>query len=196
MVLPAILSQLTLIMMETVSMMFIGRLDNNYATAGFGLGLIYINCTTQATLTGLNNSISVLVAVAYGRRDMKECEQVFQRGRVLCFLFFLPLGIVMMMCYQALCSLGIDAEVASYAHKFGFYLYFAIGFHMQFDCYRQYLNATNNSRVVQYAVSSTLLFHVLLCYLLTEKLDLGVEGVGIATIVTCAGNFLFLVFYC
>ena len=51
-------------------MIFVGRFDNTMALAGVGLGTIYVNCTTQSTLTGLNNSISVLVAVAYGRKDM------------------------------------------------------------------------------------------------------------------------------
>ena len=65
-VFPAILSQLTLLTVETVSMLFVGRMDNTYATAGVGLGIIYINCTTLTPLHGLNNAISVLVAIAYG----------------------------------------------------------------------------------------------------------------------------------
>lgn len=69
-VFPSILSQLTLMMMETISMLFVGSLDNTFATAGVGLGIIYVNCTTQSVLTGLNNAISVLVSVAYGKKDM------------------------------------------------------------------------------------------------------------------------------
>ena len=117
-------------------MMFVGRLDNTFATAGVGLGIIYVNCTTQSTLTGLNNAISVLVAVAYGRQDLKECERVLQRGRILCFFCYIPLFFVELMCYPALVMVGVDPEVASYAQSFSMFLYFAMGFHMQFDCYR------------------------------------------------------------
>ena len=45
-VFPAIISQLTLNLIETISMLFVGSLNNTYATAGVGLGIIYVNCTT------------------------------------------------------------------------------------------------------------------------------------------------------
>lgn len=64
--LPAILSQLVLLMMETISMIFIGALNDAYATAGVGIAIIFVNLTTHSTLMGLNNAISVLVPVAYG----------------------------------------------------------------------------------------------------------------------------------
>ena len=96
-------------------MLFVGSLNNTFATAGVGLGIIYVNCTTQSTLTGLNNSISVLVAVAYGKNDMNECERVLNRGRVLCMIFYVPLIIFELVCYSALTSAGVDPEVAYYA---------------------------------------------------------------------------------
>ena len=75
-VFPAILSQIVLLMMETISMIFVGRLDSTYATAGVGLAIIFVNLTTHSTLMGLNNAISVLVPVAHGQRDPIECERV------------------------------------------------------------------------------------------------------------------------
>ena len=101
--------------METISMLFVGSLNNTYATAGVGLGIIYVNCTTQSTLTGLNNSISVLVAVAYGKNDIKECERVLNRGRILCLIFYVPLIICEFLCYPALTAAGVDPEVAYFA---------------------------------------------------------------------------------
>ena len=57
---------------------------------------------------------------------------------------------------------------------------------MQFDCYRQYLNATNQSKVIQYAVTSALFFHIGICYVFTVMLEYGVVGVSVATIITQA----------
>lgn len=124
---------------------------------------------------------------------MRECERVLHRGRLLCLLFYLPLLVVQLLCFEILVAAGIDREVAENAHEFGFYLFLAMGFHMQFDCYKQYLNGTNQSRIVQYAVSSTILVHLCMCYVLTNVLSLGVTGVGLATTVTCALNMLFVV---
>ena len=75
-VFPAILSQLVLLMMETISMMFVGSLNDTFATAGVGMAIIFVNLTTHSTLMGLNNAISVLVPVAYGKHDMRDCERV------------------------------------------------------------------------------------------------------------------------
>ena len=49
--------------------------------------------------------------------------------------------------------------------------------------------------MVQYAVSSTLLIHLVSCYVLTIQLDCGVTGVAAATMVTCALNMTFLMCY-
>lgn len=53
-VLPAICSQLMLYMMETISMIFVGSLNDTYATAGVGMALIFVNLTTHSTLFGFN----------------------------------------------------------------------------------------------------------------------------------------------
>ena len=48
---------------------------------------------------------------------------------------------------------------------------------------------------MQYAVSSTLLIHFAVCYVLIVKLDCGVAGVAAATMATCALNMLFVMLY-
>ena len=53
-------------MMETISMIFVGRMNDTEATAGVGMAIIFVNLTTHSTLMGLNNAISVLVPVAFG----------------------------------------------------------------------------------------------------------------------------------
>ena len=93
--------------METISMIFIGQLNETFATAGVGIAIIFVNLTTHSTLMGLNNAISVLVPVAYGQMDLKECEQVLNRGRILCFLFYLPLLILQVFCYRILLCMGL-----------------------------------------------------------------------------------------
>ena len=65
-VFPAILSQITLCLVETISLLFIGQMNNTFMTAGVGLGMTFINFTVQAPMAGLNSPISVLVALAFG----------------------------------------------------------------------------------------------------------------------------------
>ena len=133
--------------------------------------------------------------VAFGQKDLRECEKVLQRGRILCLLFYLPLAVVQLFCYHILVWAGIDVEVAANAQKFGIFLFIAIGFHLQFDCYRHYLNSTNQSQIVQYAVTSTIFVHLALCYIFVHKVDLGIVGVGMAMIVTCTLNMLIVIMW-
>lgn len=43
-----------LFMMETISMIFVGSLNDTYATAGVGMALIFVNLTTNSTIFGFN----------------------------------------------------------------------------------------------------------------------------------------------
>lgn len=67
--------------------------------------------------------------------------------------------------------------------------------HEQFDCYRNYLNATGQSTVLQYTPAISLIFHVMFCYLLTFKLDLGVAGASISTLISLSVNNFLIVMY-
>ena len=138
---PAIMSQLVIIMIETTSMIFIGQLNDPNAIAGVGLAIIYVNGTTTSVLMGLNGALAVLVAIAYGRNEIDDCERILNRGRVICFLASIPLFFVQISCYPVMRAFGIEPEVATHTAKYGFFLFIAMVLYCQFDCYRGYLNA-------------------------------------------------------
>ena len=70
---PAITSQLVIIMVETISMIFVGQLNDTNAVAGVGLAVVYVNATTTSVLMGLNGAVSVLVSIAHGMGDSDDC---------------------------------------------------------------------------------------------------------------------------
>lgn len=70
---PAISSSLCIILVEAISMIFVGQLNDTKAVAGVGLAVVYVNGTTTSVLMGLNGALSVLCAVAYGMGDLYEC---------------------------------------------------------------------------------------------------------------------------
>ena len=164
---PAVTSQLVIILVEAISMIFIGQLNDTDAIAGVGLAIIYVNATTTSVLMGLNGAVSVLGAVAFGKGDLRECKRVLQRGRILCFLMSIPLFGLQVSCYPILLKLGVKEEVAWYTSQYGFFLFLAMTFHCQFDCYRNFFNSIGLSRVLQYGLTVSILLHVMLCYQLT-----------------------------
>ena len=107
-------------------MIFIGQLNDPNAIAGVGLAIIYVNGTTTSVLMGLNGALAVLVAIAYGRNEIDDCERILNRGRVICFLASIPLFFVQISCYPVMRALGIEPEVATHTAKYGFFLFIAM----------------------------------------------------------------------
>ena len=101
-----------------------------------GLAIIFVNLTTMTVLMGLNYAMGVLIPVSYGQKDLQDCERVLQRGRLLCLIFYLPLIILQLYCYRILISMGQEEEVAQNAHNYGMFLFGAMGFFTQFNCYQ------------------------------------------------------------
>ena len=192
---PAVSSSLVIIMVEAISMMYVGHLNDTHAVAGVGLAVVYVNGTTTSVLMGLNGAVGVLVSIAYGQGDLTDCERILQRGKILCFLASIPLFFVQISCYPILIYLGVEEPVAMYTAQYGFFLFLAMTFHCQFDCYRNFLNSVGQSKILQYAVSSTIFIHIVLCYLLTMYWDFGVMGVSFSTMVTIFFNMLFVMIY-
>ena len=121
---------------ETICLYFIANFNESSLTAGVGLAMVYTNCTCQSVLTGMNNAITVLVAISYGQRDYKACEESLRRGRLLNALTFLPILICAFSTYRFMILCGINDEVAQIAHNYTLVLYPAMFFHVQFDTYR------------------------------------------------------------
>ena len=192
---PSTFSQLLAEATMSSNMLFVSWLNDPLQTAGAGLAMIYINFTTQSVLTGLNSALAVLVAVSFGQQDNRHCAMLLQRGRLICFLIFVSLFVLVLFSYRAMITLGVSEAVAGYGYEYAFIMYFSMGFHSQFDCYRQYLNSTNQSRVVKYTVLVTLIFHLCALYLVTRVFQLGIKGVAIAYLMTCILNFLIVMVY-
>ena len=192
---PTIFSGLTLLLIESVSLIFVGQMNNTYAMAGVGLSIIYTNFVSLSPLTGLGSALSVQVSIEAGRKDYQKCETILQRGRVIAVIAALPLCIFQLLQYEIMVMCGIDSEVASYAYQFGIFLFLAMCIHMQFDCYRSYLNATGQSKILQFITASTLLVHVALCYFLIQRLNMGVAGASLSTMVTMSLNCILVILY-
>ena len=135
-VFPTIMSTVLIFSIQTISMMFVSNMNDQAATAGVGLAIIFVNLSTMTVLMGLNYAMGVLIPVSYGQKDLQDCERVLQRGRLLCLIFYLPLIILQLYCYRILISMGQEEEVAQNAHNYGMFLFGAMGFFTQFNCYQ------------------------------------------------------------
>jgi multidrug resistance protein, MATE family len=134
----------------------------------------------EGPVTGMNTTISILVSIAFGNQNMKQCEEALQIGRVISACTFACTLFLLSFTYPLLRFFEIDHDLAYSTAYFVACSTPAFFFHLQFDCNRQFLNSTLNSSVVMNAVSFSTLLHIFWCWLFIIKLDLGITGAAMA----------------
>lgn len=68
-------------------------------------------------------------------------------------------------------------------------------FHLLFDCHRQYLNATHQSKIVFYAFTVATVLHSFWCYLFIIWLDLDIMGAAFANLIHAFSCFIVTAVY-
>jgi MATE family multidrug resistance protein len=89
----------------------------------------------------------------------------------------------------------IDDEVASDAQYFVVTSIPTFLCHLLFDCNRQYLNATHQSKIVFYAFSSATVLHSIWCYIFIIEMDLGITGAAFANLIHAFCCFIITAIY-
>ena len=158
--------------------------------------MIYANFTCVSILHGMNQAITVMVAVSYGHQDWRNCETILQRGRLINIFANIPMAIIIYYNQQVLEYFNVNPKVIENAGEFIIIYFIGRLVNSQFDCYRQYLNSTNQSHVIKYTSFISLVFHVLWLYLFCKFYEFGAVGVAIATLLTSIVNFLVVMIYC
>ena len=105
-------------------------------TAGTGLAFVYVIFTTYSVLIGLNSTLAVLVAISYGQNDLRNCTILLQRGRLICFLAYIPLSFLAFLSHRFFKSIGVNPIVVDIAYEYALILQLVNFFASQFDCYR------------------------------------------------------------
>ena len=99
----------------SINSVFAGRLNNAAKLAGVGLAASLSHIVIMAVLSGLNGALETLVSQAFGFGELRMCGILFNRGRIILTLAFIPLAIVLSFSEAILVSLKQDPEVSRHA---------------------------------------------------------------------------------
>ena len=146
-------------------------------------------------MRGLNNTIQILVSISFGQKDYKKCEDVLQLGRLLSIIAFIPMILMAFATYRVLTFIGVEEEVAAWAHDYTAYLYPGMFIYIQFDTYKQYLNVTQYNKVVLFSNIISISVHVLLCHTFITVWELPVNSVALALCLSNLTNFMLVATY-
>ena len=92
---PAVIANLSFVLLDVVSMMFVGHLGDTSVVAGLGLATAFRNIFGSLIILGLNFTLITFVSQSYGHKDLKMCGNYLNRARVLIILVCVPISLVM-----------------------------------------------------------------------------------------------------
>jgi MATE family multidrug resistance protein len=96
----------------SINTAFVGNLGNNELLAGVGLGNLYVNIFCQSIILGLNGAVATLASQAYGSGNLEKVGLYLNRGRLVAFIAFIPITVVLLLCEEFMVLIGMDAQAA------------------------------------------------------------------------------------
>ena len=198
---------------ELINTYFIGRyLSDPRALAGAGMGNILISMMCLAVFQGLNGALETLISQAIGANALcfkrftsmgresgaktKDMAVVFlNRGRVIIFLAFIPITVLLSNVDHILIRLGQDPETSRLARLYIMGQLPGLLMQAQFDCIMRYMSAFKKSHIPMCTQFISTALHALWCYILIVRLEMGILGASVAICITQTTNFVSLAFY-
>jgi multidrug resistance protein, MATE family len=110
-------------------------------------------------------------------------------------LVYIPLAIVLSFSEKILIALGQDALVARYAHDYIIPMIPAMFFLGLFDLSRRFLTCLQYSQAPMVAQVVSAIMHLLICLFYVGPHDAGVQGLGIATLISYFAMYIFTEIY-
>ena len=110
-------------------------------------------------------------------------------------LVYLPLALLLSFSYDILIAIGQNHDVAMYAHEYIVPMIPAMYFLGLFDLERRFLTCLQYSQAPMVAQVVSSAIHLILCLFCVTRFNLGVQGLGLATMATYFLMFLFTNIY-
>lgn len=123
------------------------------------------------------------------------CGVYLNRGRVILFICFIPMAILLSQVEHIFIAIQMDRQTAFYAGQYVTFVIPGLFFHLNYDAVKSYLNGIGVTYVPMVIMFCTMLLHNLWCYILVDVVEMGVRGASIATMLTYFLNFFLSLVY-
>ena len=90
---PFTMANFVSLVIEVISMAFVGRLNDPEALAIIGLSNMMINIFAFSLMFGMNTALETLASQAAGAKNYKKAGVYFYRGRFILVVMFIPIFI-------------------------------------------------------------------------------------------------------
>ncbi|XP_071676141.1 protein DETOXIFICATION 16-like isoform X2 [Lolium perenne] len=191
---PLIVGCLLQNVIQMISVMFVGHLGE-LALASASMATSFAIVTGFSFLTGMSCSLETLCGQAFGANQDHMLGVYKQRAMVVLGVASVPIAAVWANTGWILLRLGQDPEIAAGAGLYIRWMLPSLLFYGWLQCHVRFLQT--QKIVVPMMVSSgvTAANHVLVCWALVYKLDMGIKGAAVANSISFLTNVSILALY-
>ena len=198
---PGMFFYLTLLLLQTVNLGFIGQKYNNEDMINaIGISNLYLNCTLMAIYMGLVSGIETLCANAYATKQYKLMGYYYQRARIVGYFTTIIIVAFHLCTIQYILGLfSLNEQVIKYSSHYVYSCLTYVFFDVQTACVFRILNVLEKSHINFFILLISLILHPLWNYIFIYVLDYNVVGAGISFVIskliTCVLATIYLWFY-
>ncbi len=115
---PSAVSLLSINLLESINLAFVGHLGSPNIIAGVGLGNTLLNFTCLTVIMAVQDALNTFLSQAYGSGNMLLCWIYINRAQVILTLLFLPIILIVIFARKIFICLGVDESASEYAGEY------------------------------------------------------------------------------
>ncbi|GJV02999.1 DETOXIFICATION 49-like protein [Tanacetum coccineum] len=180
---PMILTGLLLYSRSIISMLFLGHLGD-LSLAGGSLAIGFANITGYSILSGLAMGMEPICGQAFGAGNYTRLGLSLQRTILLLLFTSFPISILWINMKKILMVCGQDQEIATMAQTYLLYNLPDLLAHSFLHPLRIYLRSQYITIPLTFCATLSIILHIPINYLFVTKLEMGIKGVALSSVLT------------
>ncbi|MQL69810.1 hypothetical protein Taro_002129 [Colocasia esculenta] len=191
---PLVSASLLQYCLNVISVMFVGHLGE-LALSGAAMATSFAGVTGFSLLLGMGSAMDTFCGQAFGAGHHYMLGVHMQRAMLVLTLISIPVAFIWASTGDILLLLGQDPEISSEAGLYARWMIPSLFAYGLLQCYVRYLQAQNVVFPMMISSGITTVFHVLMCWILVFKSNLGNKGAALANAISYWINVLLLATY-
>lgn len=184
------------ILVETINIIYIGKLNNPKKLVAIGIGTCLVNILGCLPLNGIQGGIDTLCSDANGRKSFNKIIIYVNISRLVTIVYYLLVYIPYTYLIPYITYyLTYDTEIVDLVKLFSNSMKIAVFFVSQREILNRYMQSMLIYKPSMIITIICSIFHPLWAYILVFKLNLDIKGTGYSLAITELLNCLMLMIY-
>ncbi|WCJ22304.1 MATE efflux family protein [Euphorbia peplus] len=180
--------------LQVISVMFVGHLGQ-LPLSSASIASSFANVSGFSVLLGMGSALETVCGQAFGAKEYHMLGIHTQRAILTLLVLSIPLAIIWFYTGSILIILGQNHEIATGAGTFNQWMIPSLFAYAILQCQNRFFQTQSNIFPMVVTSGVTLIFHVLVCWVLVFKCELGIKGAALANSISYWINVLLLAMY-